>query len=39
MMPVVLLGGMRGGVMTPTEASAVAAAYGFLDLGDRSIAA
>ena len=27
MMPVVLLGGMRGGVMTPTEASAVAAAY------------
>ena len=30
MMPVVLLGGMRGGVMTPTEAAAVAAAYGFL---------
>jgi len=30
MMPVVLLVGMRGGVMTPTEASAVAAAYGIL---------
>lgn len=30
MMPVVLLVGMRGGVMTPTEASAVAALYGFL---------
>ena len=30
MMPVVLLAGMRGGVMTPTEASAVAAAYGIL---------
>ena len=30
MMPVVLLGGMRGGVMTPTEASAVAAAYAIL---------
>jgi tripartite ATP-independent transporter DctM subunit len=30
MMPVVLLVGMRGGVMTPTEASAVAAFYGFL---------
>ncbi len=30
MMPVVLLGGMRSGVMTPTEASAVAAAYGIL---------
>jgi tripartite ATP-independent transporter DctM subunit len=30
MMPVVLLVGMRGGVMTPTEASAVAAAYGLL---------
>jgi C4-dicarboxylate transporter DctM subunit len=30
MMPVVLLGGMRGGVMTPTEASAVAAAYGIM---------
>jgi tripartite ATP-independent transporter DctM subunit len=30
MMPVVLLGGMRGGVMTPTEASAVAALYGLL---------
>ncbi len=27
MMPVVLLGGMYGGVMTPTEAAAVAAAY------------
>jgi C4-dicarboxylate transporter, DctM subunit len=30
MMPVVLLGGMRGGVMTPTEASAVAALYAIL---------
>ena len=30
MMPVVLLGGMRGGVMTPTEASAVAAALRIL---------
>jgi tripartite ATP-independent transporter DctM subunit len=30
MMPVVLLGGMRAGVMTPTEASAVAAAYSIL---------
>jgi tripartite ATP-independent transporter DctM subunit len=30
MMPVVLLGGMRTGVMTPTEASAVAVAYGML---------
>jgi len=30
MMPVVLLVGMRGGVMTPTEAAAVAALYGFL---------
>ncbi len=30
MMPVVLLAGMRGGIMTPTEASAVAAAYGFV---------
>ena len=30
MMPVVLLVGMRGGVMTPTEASAVAALYGLL---------
>jgi tripartite ATP-independent transporter DctM subunit len=30
MMPVVLLVGMRGGVMTPTEASAVAAGYAFL---------
>jgi tripartite ATP-independent transporter DctM subunit len=29
MMPVVLLVGMRGGVMTPTEAAAVAALYGF----------
>jgi len=27
MMPVVLLGGMYGGVMTPTEAAAVAALY------------
>jgi C4-dicarboxylate transporter DctM subunit len=30
MMPVVLLAGMRSGVMTPTEASAVAVAYGML---------
>src|SRR5512145_200092 len=30
MMPVVLLVGMRGGVMTPTEASAVAALYGLV---------
>jgi tripartite ATP-independent transporter DctM subunit len=30
MMPVVLLVGMRGGVMTPTEASAVAALYGLI---------
>jgi C4-dicarboxylate transporter, DctM subunit len=30
LMPFVLLGGMRTGVMTPTEASAVAAAYGLL---------
>jgi tripartite ATP-independent transporter DctM subunit len=30
MMPVVLLVGMRGGVMTPTEAAAVAALYGFV---------
>jgi tripartite ATP-independent transporter DctM subunit len=30
MMPVVLLGGMRAGVMTPTEASAVAALYAIL---------
>ena len=29
-MPVVLLGGIYGGVMTPTEAAAVAAAYAFL---------
>lgn len=29
MMPVVLLGGIYGGVMTPTEAAAVAAAYAF----------
>jgi len=29
-MPVVLLGGTYGGVMTPTEAAAVAAAYTFL---------
>ena len=33
MMPVVLLGGMRGGVMTPTEASAVAALYALRGLG------
>ena len=39
MMPVVLLGGMYGGVMTPTEAAAVAAAYALRDLGGRSIAA
>ena len=30
LMPVVLLGGIYGGVMTPTEAAAVAAAYAFL---------
>ena len=30
MMPVVLLVGIRGGVMTPTEAAAVAAAYALL---------
>ncbi|WP_341911917.1 TRAP transporter large permease [Ferrovibrio terrae] len=30
LMPVILLGGIRGGVMTPTEAAAVAAAYAFL---------
>ena len=30
MMPVILLGGIYGGVMTPTEAAAVAAAYAFL---------
>ncbi|HEX2019933.1 MAG TPA: TRAP transporter large permease [Aurantimonas sp.] len=30
MMPVVLLGGIYGGVMTPTEAAAAAAAYAFL---------
>jgi tripartite ATP-independent transporter DctM subunit len=30
MMPVVLLVGMRGGVMTPTEAAAVAALYGLV---------
>jgi tripartite ATP-independent transporter DctM subunit len=30
MMPVVLLGGIYGGVMTPTEAAAVAAAYALL---------
>jgi tripartite ATP-independent transporter DctM subunit len=29
LMPVVLLGGIYGGVMTPTEAAAVAAAYAF----------
>ena len=33
MMPVVLLGGIYGGVTTPTEAAAVAAAYALLDLG------
>ena len=27
MMPVILLGGIYGGVTTPTEAAAVAAAY------------
>ena len=30
MMPVVLLGGIYGGVVTPTEAAAVAAAYALL---------
>lgn len=30
MLPVVLLGGIYGGVMTPTEAAAAAAAYAFL---------
>ena len=30
MMPVVLLGGIYGGVTTPTEAAAVAAAYALL---------
>jgi tripartite ATP-independent transporter DctM subunit len=30
LMPVILLGGIYGGVMTPTEAAAVAAAYAFL---------
>lgn len=30
MMPVILLGGIYGGVTTPTEAAAVAAAYAFL---------
>ena len=30
MMPVVLLGGIYSGVMTPTEAAAVAAAYALL---------
>ncbi len=30
MMPVILLGGIYGGVMTPTEAAGVAAAYAFL---------
>jgi tripartite ATP-independent transporter DctM subunit len=29
MMPVILLGGIYGGIMTPTEAAAVAAAYAF----------
>ena len=33
MMPVVLLGGIYGGVTTPTEAAAVAAAYALADLG------
>jgi len=44
MMPVVLLGGIYSGVMTPTEAAAVAAAYAFLisillyrSLGPREI--
>lgn len=30
LLPVILLGGIYGGVMTPTEAAAVAAAYAFL---------
>ncbi|MFN7281006.1 MAG: TRAP transporter large permease [bacterium] len=30
LMPMILLGGIYGGVMTPTEAAAVAAAYAFL---------
>jgi tripartite ATP-independent transporter DctM subunit len=30
LMPVILLGGIYGGVMTPTEAAAVAAAYAYL---------
>ena len=30
LMPVILLGGIYSGVMTPTEAAAVAAAYAFL---------
>ena len=30
LMPIILLGGIYGGVMTPTEAAAVAAAYAFL---------
>jgi tripartite ATP-independent transporter DctM subunit len=30
LMPVILLGGIRGGVVTPTEAAAVAAAYAYL---------
>lgn len=30
LMPVILLGGIYGGVMTPTEAAAVAAAYAFI---------
>ena len=30
LMPVILLGGIYGGVMTPTEAAAVAAAYAFM---------
>ncbi len=30
LMPVILLGGIYSGIMTPTEAAAVAAAYAFL---------
>ena len=30
MMPVIILGGLRGGIFTPTEAAAVAVAYGLL---------
>ena len=39
MMPVVLLGGIYSGVMTPTEAAAVAAAYALLISAALSIAA